>query len=347
MMLQDDKLFQESNKQFNKHVLFPLLFGEETVSLTVNPFFATAGRHTFLSLPDEAPIPLSTYAKSLAQDGFPFITSILQPEQKRIFSEFLGSNLTTAQLLSMQFFKTGSEYSLSENNFSTNSALIAFGAMFQKQQNITYTCGLVSTTSVEGIMNAKISPSSQTYLLIYTDEPRYIHIRLKPSQKKSLFFKLEKKHYFPSKENYIFKLEPGSHSSSDPLMLSFSPRKPNIKEECFSPIEADEFKNLKWPGEGISIPLKISSASIQSLLQMQNAISKIKSYQFANPFFERATQPLDHFSFMEKAAVTGNPWYDVHNDFVARLNPKWRIPKGASLRYVIEQLFSVKYPSRP
>lgn len=130
IILQDDKLFQESNKHFNKHVLFPLLFGEETVSLTINPFFSTAGRRNFLSLPDEAPIPLSNYAKSLAQDGFPFITSILQPEQKRVFSEFLGSNLTTAQLLAMQFFKTGSEYSLSENNFSTNSALIAFGCMF-------------------------------------------------------------------------------------------------------------------------------------------------------------------------------------------------------------------------
>ena len=130
-------------------------------------------------------------------------------------------------------------------------------------------------------------------------------------------------------------------------MLSFSARKPNSKEESFCPLDMEEFKHLKWPGEGISIPLKISSASVQSFLQIQNAQAKIKSYQFPNPFFERATQPLDHFSFMEKNAVTGNAWYDVHNDFVARLNPKWRIPKGASLRYVIEQLFNVKYPSRP
>ncbi len=261
LILEDNGLFQETNKNFNKIVLFPLLFGEETVSLSINPYLRNGERRYFLSLPDEAPVALNAYAKSLAQDGFPFATTILSPEQKRMFSQFMGGNLTPAQLLALQFFKPGSEYNLSEGNFSSQCALVAFGSAFYKQHNITYTVGLVTTNSVEGTMQGKVPATSSTYLLIYTDEPRYVHLKLKTGTRKNapLFFKLDKRHYFPSKENFFFKLELGSHSSNDPMMFNFAAKKPSLKEEAFSALEPEDYRALKWP-DNFSIPLKMSSA---------------------------------------------------------------------------------------
>ena len=45
---------------------------------------------------------------------------------------------------------------------------------------------------------------------------------------------------------------------------------------------------------------------------------------------------------MSEEEVKRNPWHDKNNDFMSRLNPKWRIPQGATLKYIIEQLFSIK-----
>ena len=151
LILEDEGLFLENNKLFNKHVLFPLLFGEETVSLSLNPFLGPPQR--FLSLPDEAPFSLEAYARSLATEGFPFATSVLSAEHKRAFSQFLASTLSPAQLLSLQFFKTGSEYNMCESNFGSQCPMVAFGSVFSKSAGITYTCGLVSVASVDGIMN--------------------------------------------------------------------------------------------------------------------------------------------------------------------------------------------------
>lgn len=45
---------------------------------------------------------------------------------------------------------------------------------------------------------------------------------------------------------------------------------------------------------------------------------------------------------MSEEEIKRNPWHDKNIDFVSRLNPKWKIPQGASLKYIIEQLFNIK-----
>ena len=81
--------------------------------------------------------------------------------------------------------------------------------------------------------------------------------------------------------------------------------------------------------------MKVISGQVQSFLNNLNVHQMIKNYEFCHPFFQNAKMEKYEFSHLSEEEIKKNPWHDKNNDFVSRLNPKWRIPQGATLKYII------------
>ena len=328
-------------QRFYNSIIFPLLFGEEAITVCFNPFFSRDGMRHYLSLYEHSSVKKESEDKH-KQDA-PFKLTNFPQEYKKPFASNMLRIFGTSQLAVLHNYNIGSfEGKFTMGQLSLYSPAFVYGQADDSKTSNSYFFGLFSLTFSDTLFYERLKDqgfSSVSMMWLYCrNTGEKLHFKWKDTgMGQRMIHKYNNDYCIGTKDNHFVKFEVKDYSNAGQVI--FPKSKPDLSKLNLYCCEGeDAFQNFQWPQEARP-PLFYAGLNTPYYGNANANISKFFTgkYDFIPTFFRQDAEgsPEEGVTLFNTGSVEllDHPW---HHKFASlnKLNPLWNVPIGAPIDFV-------------
>lgn len=216
-------------QRFYNSIIFPLLFGEEAVTVCFNPFFSRDGMRHYLSLYEHSSVKKESEDKH-KQDA-PFKLTNFPQEYKKSLASNMLRIFGTSQLAVLHNYNIGSfEGKFTMGQLSLYSPAFVYGQADDSKNSTSYFFGLFSLTFSDTLFYERLKDqgfSSVSMMWLYSRTGERLHFKWKETGVgHRMIHKFNNEYCIGTKDNYFVKMEVKDYSNAGQVI--FPKTKPDL-----------------------------------------------------------------------------------------------------------------------